>query len=304
MDIKIILIAVLVLAALGSILAAFLSYASKVFHVKVDRRVAAVREALPGANCGACGFPGCDGLAEEIALRDGPINGCPVGGAPVAEAIAEIMGKTAVAGEKNVACVMCQGDNERAKNKFNYDGITSCSAANALHGGQKSCSYGCLGFGDCKAVCEFGAISIENGLAVIDKEKCTSCGLCISACPKAIIELIPYAQDVIVKCKSHDNGKETRSKCSVGCIGCQICVKMSEPGAFSFENFLAKREFASGADPAKGLEKCPTKAIFPGLELKAKAEAEKAAAAKAKAEAEKKEVSTETESSTESKTEE
>ena len=115
-------------------------------------------------------------------------------------------------------------------------------------------------------------------MAIIDKDKCTSCGLCIEACPKGIIEMIPYDQDVIVKCKSHDKPKDVRGKCSVGCIGCQICVRQSEPGAFSFDNFLARREFESGADPTMGLEKCPTKAIYPGLELKAKADAEKAAA--------------------------
>lgn len=265
MDIKQILTPIAVLGGLGIIFAAFLSFASRVFHVKVDRRVAAVREALPGANCGACGYPGCDGLAEQIALHDGPVNGCPVGGASVAEAIAEIMGKTAVAEDKKVACVLCQGNNERAKNRFDYDGIDSCDSANALHGGQKACGYGCLGFGDCYKVCGFGAIRIENGLAIIDPEKCTSCGLCIDACPKHIIEFVPYEQKYIVKCKSHDNGKDTRAKCAVGCIGCSICVRQSEPGTYEVDNFLAHYCSGSGLDGSTGMMKCPTKAIYPGL---------------------------------------
>ena len=125
---------VLVTGVLGLIFGVVLSFASKVFHVKVDRRVEAVRAALPGANCGACGFPGCDGLATEIALNDGPVDACPVGGAPVAAQVAEIMGKVADPGSKMVACVMCQGDNDRAKERFDYNGPRDCRVNASLAG--------------------------------------------------------------------------------------------------------------------------------------------------------------------------
>lgn len=260
--------AVLVVGLLGLAFGAILSFASNVFHVKVDRRVEAVRAALPGANCGACGFPGCDGLATEIALNDGPVNACPVGGAPVAEAIAEIMGKVAEEGNKRVACVMCQGDRDRAKERFDYDGPRDCRINASLAGGSKACTFGCLGDGTCKAYCQFGAIEIVNGLAVIDPEKCTACGKCVEVCPKKVIHWVPYGQEVIVKCNSTDPGKEVRQKCTVGCIGCQICVKTA-PGAYAFENNLASVIPDSEVDPEPAVLKCPTGAIYPGLERKA-----------------------------------
>ena len=258
--------AVAVTGGLGLVFGVALSFASRVFHVKVDRRVEAVRAALPGANCGACGFPGCDGLAAEIALNDGPVNACPVGGEPVAIKIAEIMGKTADASSKEVACVMCQGNYDRAEERFEYDGPKDCRVNASLAGGSKACTYGCLGDGTCKEYCQFGAIEIINGLAVIDKEKCTACRKCVEVCPKKIIDMVPYAQEVMVKCKSLDAGKEVRSKCKVGCIACQICVKQA-PGAYVIENNLSRT--TGEGEPMLAVEKCPTKCIYPGLEMQA-----------------------------------
>lgn len=260
--------AVLITGGLGLLFGVVLSFASRVFHVKVDRRVEAVRAVLPGANCGACGFPGCDGMAAEIALNDGPVNGCPVGGAVVAGQVAEIMGKVADLSAKTVACVMCQGDNERAKERFTYDGPIDCRMNAALHGGSKSCTYGCLGGGTCQTYCQFGAIEMVNGIAVIDKDKCTSCGKCVEVCPKKIIDLIPYDQEVMVKCKSQDPGKAVRAKCSVGCIACKICEKQS-PGSFVVENNLAKAIYPPESDTAPAVAKCPSKCIYPGLQQQA-----------------------------------
>lgn len=266
---------VLVVGLLGLLFGIILAFASKVFHVKVDRKVEEVRAALPGANCGACGFPGCDGLATEIALNGAPVNSCPVGGAPVAAEIAEIMGKVAEETVKEVACVMCQGDNDRAKERFIYDGPNDCRVNASLAGGSKACTYGCLGCGTCQRACGFGAIEMVNGLAVIDKDKCTACRRCVSVCPKKIIEMIPYDQEVIVKCKSQDAGKDVRAKCSVGCIGCRICAKTA-PEAFEVVGTLAHvvTEHRHEAHPA--VAKCPTKAIYPGLEQKADVTEEKA----------------------------
>ena len=254
-----------ILGGLGLLFGIGLSLASKAFAVKVDPKVEGIRKVLPGANCGACGYPGCDGCANAIAEGKAPVNACSVGGKPVAEKVADIMGVNAVESVRYVATVLCQGDCDKAKEKYIYDGIQDCRAQKILAGGSKSCSYGCLGCGTCKDVCKYDAIKIVNGIAVIDKEKCVSCKACIEACPKGIIELVPYDQEVVVKCKSNDPGKAVRSNCSTGCIGCKMCVRNCPQDAFIFENNLAKIDYAKCVNCGICAEKCPTKAIWSSL---------------------------------------
>lgn len=256
---------IIVLGGLGLAFGVLLSIASNVFAVEIDPKVEEIRSVLPGANCGACGFPGCDGLANAIAEGKAPVNACSVGGNPVAEQVADIMGVNAVNVDRNVATVLCQGDCNKAKEKYRYEGISDCRAANILQGGSKACSFGCLGCGTCKDVCAFDAITIVDGVAVVDKEKCTACMKCIEVCPKAIIELVPYDNQFVVKCKSKDAGKEVRTKCGVGCIACQICVKNCPVDAFSFENNLAKINYDKCTNCGVCAEKCPTKAIYSNL---------------------------------------
>lgn len=253
---------VIVLGGLGLVFGVILSIASNVFAVEIDPKVEEIRTVLPGANCGACGFPGCDGLANAIADGKANTNACVVGGKSVAEALSDIMGVNAVNIDRNVATVLCQGDCNKAKEKYRYEGIQDCRAANILQSGSKTCTFGCLGCGTCKDVCDFGAIEIVNGVAVINKDKCTACMKCINVCPKAIIELVPYDNQYVVKCKSKDSGKEVKSKCSIGCIGCQICVKNCPVDAFSFENNLAKINYEKCINCGVCAEKCPTKAIY------------------------------------------
>lgn len=265
-----VLIPVIVLGVMGILFAIILSFASKVFFVAVDKRVEQVRQALPGANCGACGFPGCDGLAEAMATDKASVNACPVGGEIVAQNIAEILGKVAGDMDKEVAVVMCQGSKDYAKDKFEYTGIRDCRIDNALQGGSKVCPAGCLGCGTCVDVCAFDALHIVNGVAIVDKEKCTACGLCIDICPRDLIELIPYEQEVMVKCKSHEKGGSVRKACSVGCIGCNICVKQC-PDGFEMKNFLSTFKYGVELDEEQlqnAIEKCPTKCIYPGLDIK------------------------------------
>ncbi|NLW22427.1 MAG: RnfABCDGE type electron transport complex subunit B [Tissierellia bacterium] len=260
-----ILYPIIVLGGLGLLFGASLSLASKVFAVETNPKADEIRQALPGANCGACGFPGCDGLANAIAEGEAPVNACSVGGKPVADKIADIMGISGVEVVRQVATVLCQGDCNKAKNKYVYNGIMDCRAQNILAGGSKSCSYGCLGCGTCKDVCEFDAIEIVDGVAVVDKDKCVACKKCIDVCPKKIIELVPYDNQVVVKCKSKDPGKVVRGNCSIGCIGCKICVKNCPVDAFTFEDNLAKINYEKCTNCGICAEKCPTKAIFSSL---------------------------------------
>lgn len=263
--------AVISLSSMGLLFGAGLAVAAKVFAVEVDPKVEQIRGALPGANCGACGFPGCDGLASAIANGSAPVNGCPVGGAASAEKIAEIMGVAAGETDKKVARVTCGGTSCNAFEKFEYTGIKDCKAAALVSGGSKSCSYGCLGLGTCVSVCQFGAIDIIDGIAVINPEKCTACGKCVSECPKAVIKMVPYEQKVVVDCNSKEFGKDVKVKCTVGCIGCQICVKACPFGAMEFENNLARINYDKCTNCMICAEKCPTKAIWADFENREKA---------------------------------
>ncbi|EOC99833.1 RnfABCDGE type electron transport complex subunit B [Caldisalinibacter kiritimatiensis] len=267
-----ILSAVLTLGGLGLLFGIGLAIASKVFAVEVDPKVEAIREALPGANCGACGYPGCDGFASAVAAGKAPVNGCPVGGAESAGKIGEIMGVNAEAGEKKVARVKCKGNNSVSKERYEYKGIEDCKAAAMVAGGNKACEYGCLGFGTCVDACNFDAIKIIDGVAVIDPEKCTGCGNCVDACPKSVIEMVPYSQKVFVDCNSKDFGKEVKQSCTVGCIGCQLCVKACPFDAIEFENNLPKINYDKCKNCMLCAEKCPTKAITAQLENRKKAE--------------------------------
>ena len=213
---------------------------------------------LPGANCGGCGFPGCGGLAAAIAKGEAPVTACPVGGADTAAKIGEIMGVSAGSGVKVVAAVKCKGTCDKAKEKYAHQGMGDCRAAAVLNGGPKSCSAGCLGFGTCVAVCNFDAIKIENGIAVVDEEKCVNCGQCMEACPKALIVRKPVTQEVFVECNSHEFGKAVKEKCSAGCIGCGACAKVCPVDAITMDNKLAivDKEKCIGCKVC--VAKCPT----------------------------------------------
>ena len=221
-----ILLPVIIVTVIGLLLGLGLALASKFMAVPVDEKESKLRECLPGANCGGCGFPGCGGCAGAIVAGTAPVNACPVGGAAAAEKIGAIMGVEASSAEPVAAFVKCGGTCEKAKDKYEYFGIDDCNFAVQLAGGgSKSCSYGCLGLGSCKKACAFGAIEIVDGIAVVDKDKCVACGKCVSACPKHIIELLPAKKKVKVQCSSKDMGKNVIPNCSVGCIACKICEK-------------------------------------------------------------------------------
>ena len=224
-----IVIAVISLGAIGAIGAVFLYAASKKFEVHEDPRIAQVQEVLPGANCGGCGYPGCAGFAGACVKADS-LDGmlCPVGGAPVMAKVAAILGKEAAAAEPMVAVVRCNGTCQARPRTNQYDGTKSCAIASTLYGGETGCTFGCLGYGDCVKACNFDAIHInpETGLAEVDEDKCTSCGACVKACPKGVIELRkkgPKSRRVFVSCVNKDKGAVARKACANACIGCGKC---------------------------------------------------------------------------------
>ncbi len=230
----------IVLGGLGLAFGLILAFASKKFAVEKDPRIEQVREALPGANCGACGFPGCDGLASAIVEGKAEVNACPVGGAAAAAAIGAIMGVEASSGAQLTARVLCQGTDGNTQHKYEYTGLTDCAGEALYSDGHKSCRFACLGFGNCVKACQFGALKIEDSVAVVDEEKCVACGKCVSACPKGCIALMPSGAAVMIACRNSDKGKQVRDVCLRGCIACTRCVKTCQYKAITFENNLPK----------------------------------------------------------------
>ena len=258
-----ILIAAAIVGGTGLFIGVFLGVSGKKFAVEVDEREEAILAELPGNNCGGCGYAGCSGLAAAIVKGEAEVGGCPVGGAPVAETIGAIMGQSAGSQERKVAFVKCAGTCENASNVYEYYGIKDCTMANLMQdGGQKGCSYGCLGYGSCVKACSFDAIHIVNGIAVVDKEKCKACGKCVAECPKKLIELIPYEQKQAVACNSKDKGKAVMDACKVGCIGCRKCVKECPQEAITVVDNVAHIDPEKCINCGKCKETCPRKIIM------------------------------------------
>lgn len=262
MNIEGILFPAVSLGGLGLVFGAGLAYAAQKFRVDVDPKIMTIRDLLPGANCGGCGLPGCDSFAKAIAAGEAPVDGCPVGGPDLAHSLAEVLGVEVAGSTKQVAKVICNGGTDKCKEKFIYNGIQDCVAANMVNGGSKSCKYGCMGLGTCVTVCQFDAIEMtDTGLVKIIPENCTACLKCVEACPKNVITMVPAQQEVVITCNSNDPGKAVRQKCSVGCIACQICVKACPEEAIDFENNLAFINYEKCNNCYVCVEKCPTKAI-------------------------------------------
>lgn len=234
-----ILIAVGIVAAIGLIVGLVLAVASAVFSVPVDEKAESIEKVLPGANCGACGFSGCSGYAKALSKGEAKVGLCSPGGAAAAAAIADILGVSSEGVEYKAALVHCMGSFDNTGNKMNYQGVRSCASAIQLDGGVGSCYYGCMGFGDCAAVCEHNAITVCNGVASINPELCVGCKKCVAACPKHIISFVGKKKQAVVRCSNFDKGAETRKVCKVGCIGCMMCAKACPVKAVRIENFHA-----------------------------------------------------------------
>ncbi len=261
---KDILLPVLIFIGLGLLMGALLALASKIFAVKKDECAEAIKECLPGANCGGCGYSGCEAYAAAVSSGEAAVNLCTVGGNEVSGKIAGIMGVDAGETVRMRAQVMCSGTAEYAKKKYIYSGIDDCSAAVRIGGGDKLCQNGCVGLGTCVKACPFEAITVESGVAVVHYEKCRGCGVCVAACPKGIIQLIPFDAKHWIGCISEADGKKTRRVCDVGCISCKLCEKNCPTGAVRVDNSVAKIDYSlcSGCD--KCVDKCPRHIIWSG----------------------------------------
>ena len=250
------------LGFLGVLFGGGLAIASKKFAVKIDPRVEMAIETLPGTNCGACGFPGCNAYGEAVVQAGAKTNLCVPGGQDVALKLAGLLGQEAdEAQEAKIAVVQCKGGRNEAKEKFQYQGIEDCYAAQLIGGGSKACKYGCLGYGTCVRSCPFDAMVMdENGLPFIDEEKCTGCGICVQSCPRNILTLIPVSQKIYLGCKSQDRGKQVKNVCSVGCTGCTLCANPNSTpsGAIQMEGYLPVIVDKYANDLMKAVEKCPT----------------------------------------------
>jgi electron transport complex protein RnfB len=259
---KEILIPVLTLSGLGLIFGVGLAIAAKKLSIVVDPKVEAVFSKLAGANCGACGLAGCMGFAESLVQGTATIEKCTVTGQREKSEIANLLGLEVKEKVKTVAVLHCCGG-KKAKDKFKYDGIKDCCAANLIMGGQKACVFGCLGFGTCAKACVFGAIKMdeETGLPVVDESRCTACGNCVKICPEHLFSLVPAQSKIYIACKSKDIGKVVMQVCGVGCIACKKCEKACPHGAIVVVDNLAKIDYSKCNGCLECVKVCPTKVI-------------------------------------------
>lgn len=249
------------LIGMAIVICYILGWANKAFHVEVDPRIEKIGEALPGANCGGCGFIGCGEYAEAIVEADAPVDKCPVGGASCAAQVAAIMGVEVGESFPQRPIVHCGAHLHERKGRAEYRGEMTCRAANLVAGIQ-GCTYGCIGLGDCTRACKYDAIHIIDGLATVDYDKCIGCGACGSVCPRNIITITPFkkSQILAVGCSNKDSGKDVMSVCEVGCIGCKACARKSE--LFKIVDNLPQIDYdhwnaECTMDVMEACEKCP-----------------------------------------------
>ncbi len=230
-----ILIPVIIVTAIGLISGLALALAAKFMAVPTDEKEAKLRECLPGANCGACGFSGCDGYAAALAKGEATPDKCAPGGADTATALADILG-VQVSTTQKIAFIACQ---KNSNVKYEYTGMPSCLAASLVHSGPLECQFGCIGYGDCMNACPFGAIKLENGRPIVCEDICVGCGKCATVCPKSLISIIPKDSKIRVYCKNKLKGAAVVKVCKTSCIACGMCVKACENDAISLVDNVA-----------------------------------------------------------------
>ena len=246
----------LILLVLAMLFAIALAYLGKKLAVSRDERIDRVKDCLSGANCGACGYAGCDGFATALVEGKAELSSCNATSKEKKEEIAEILGLTDT-GEATKVVVCCHGGQD-AKDKYDYVGYGDCRSMELLAGGRKQCAWGCLGTGSCVDACQHHAVTVkQKGYSEVSLSKCISCGKCISVCPKKIIKRIPASATYYVACSNHQKGKEVRELCTKGCIACGICVKQCEVGAITIVDNLATIDYTKCINCGKCAAKCP-----------------------------------------------
>lgn len=255
---------IILVAVIAIIAGVLLSFASVVFAVPVNELAVKVREVLPGANCGACGFAGCDDYAAALADGRAELGLCAPGGKDVAAECGEILGKSVSNMVRKAALVHCNGVCENSPTKYDYDGVDSCQAVKLMFSGDGSCAYGCLGKGDCAKACPEKAIVLHDNLAMIDQDQCVACGICVKTCPQSIISLVPYNHQTNVLCMNKDKGAQAMKVCKVSCIGCMKCQKTCQHDAIHVTNFLASIDYDKCVDCGECAAVCPKGAISKG----------------------------------------
>lgn len=252
-----------IMAGVGLFFAAIIALAYWRLRVWEDPRINVVAAMLPGANCGACGFPGCHGFAEQAVAGKVSPAGCNVLNDDGAAAIAGYLGVDSGEANKRVARVLCAGGTNVSNQKADYVGLQTCGAATAVAGGGKGCSWGCVGFGDCAVSCDFDAIAMNRfGLPVVDVALCTACGDCVDACPKGLFEILPVDQRLVVQCRSQLEGDGVLASCSVGCTACNKCVIDAAPGLVTIERGHAVVHYGQNVHASPdAVRRCPTGAI-------------------------------------------
>ncbi len=259
----VIITAVIAVSAIGLLCAIMLVAASTLFAAPENEKTAEIRDLLPGANCGACGYTGCDGYAKALATDPSvETNLCIPGGDSCAADIAAALGVEAQDVIEQVAVVHCNGNCENAPLAADFEGTMSCKSAKQAYGGPRACAYGCLGYGDCAAVCLYDAIRVINGVAVVDPKRCTGCGLCSKVCPNSIISVVNALRTVHVQCSNKEKGAIARKQCKTACIGCMKCEKTCPHDAVHVENNLARIDYDKCTSCGVCEEVCPTGAIF------------------------------------------
>lgn len=256
-----ILTALLVVAVIGIIAGVLLVLAAHFFKVEEDEKVVAIRACLPGANCGACGYAGCDSYAEAVAKGAAEANLCIPGGAAVVGELSAVLGVELTAAEPKVAFVFCNGDCNSVDYDVIYDGVESCTASKFIFGGPSSCKFGCIGCGDCAKACPVDAICIHDSLAHINPDMCIGCGKCVGTCPNKVIDLIPKNSKVVVMCSSPEKGAVARKKCSRVCFGCKKCERVCPANAIKVENNLARIDYDKCTGCRACFEACVTNCI-------------------------------------------
>lgn len=256
-----VVLSLIILGGIGLLCGIALAIASRVFAVKVDPRIEALENILPGANCSGCGLPSCHAYAQNMLDGGAEPNRCVLCSAEAVDKISNILGVEATAAEKKIAAIKCYGGNTAVKS-FDYDGIPSCRAASLYSGGDRVCKYSCLGFGDCVDACPFDALSRSGGGAPqVDRDKCTGCGKCTKACPKSVITLIPRKAKIHIACNSEEKGKAVRQMCEVGCISCNRCIKVCPENALSMQDNQIYIDYDKCTSCGLCIEECPRKII-------------------------------------------